>query len=148
MKSGAFERIPISTIAVLVFCGSLLNHVVAQDAPIDTTSFLRMQLFVVDTHAVDLEKQRDLLQEHLRYQVQLEEQGIMFAAGPTHDGNDNRLGGLIVIRAASFDDAKRIADNDPMHANGAREYTLRKWTVNEGGFDVTVRFSTQSADFK
>lgn len=148
MKSGALKRIQSFGIAVLALCGLLQIPAVAQDATVDSSSFLRMQLFVVNTHAVDAEKERTFIQEHLRYQVHLEEQGIMFAAGPTHDGDDNRLSGLIVIRADSYDAAKQIADNDPMHKNGAREYTLSKWTVNEGGFNVTVRFSTQSADFK
>ena len=48
---------------------------------------------------------------------------------------------MFVIRAGSLDEARRIADGDPMHASGARGYTVRPWMLNEGGFDLKVTFS-------
>lgn len=107
-------------------------------------TFLGLKLFVIEARPIDREKEQTLIQDHLSYQVDLEERGIMFAAGPLRNEQGERLAGLIVIRADSFTDAKRIADEDPMHRMGAREYSIREWTVNEGGFDLKVRFSDQS----
>ena len=68
--------------------------------------------------------------------------GILFAAGPIVDENGQSQGpGMIVIRAKNMKEAKRIADNDPFHKLGYRKYTIRAWMVNEGGFNLRVRYS-------
>ena len=38
--------------------------------------------------------------------------------------------------------ARALADADPMHARGARTYTLRRWLVNEGSLNLSVGLST------
>ena len=38
---------------------------------------------------------------------------------------------MVIIRAGSLAEAKEIAASDPMHASGARSYTVRPWLVNE-----------------
>jgi uncharacterized protein len=53
--------------------------------------------------------------------------------------------GMIVVRAASFDEARAIADSDPFHKAGLRGYTIEKWIVNEGSYTVTVNYSDQTA---
>ena len=50
--------------------------------------------------------------------------------------------GMIVYRAASMDEARSIADADPMHTSGARTYVLRKWLINEGSLSLNVGLST------
>jgi hypothetical protein len=52
--------------------------------------------------------------------------------------------GLIIIRAGSAEEAKRIADSDPMHASGVRTYTLYQWSLNEGRLNISIDFSDQS----
>ena len=82
------------------------------------------------------------LPAHLDHQVKLEKEGILFAAGPL-DAEDGSRRGLIVIRAESFEDARRIADTDPFHAQGLRTYTVEQWTVNEGSYTVRLTYSDQ-----
>lgn len=83
-----------------------------------------------------------MLPTHLEHQVKIEQDGILFAAGPIFDeGGDAPSGGCIVIRAKDFDEAKKIADSDPMHANGLRTYTLQRWKINEGSYSVTFSYS-------
>ena len=53
--------------------------------------------------------------------------------------------GLIVYRAGSMAEAKRLAEDDPMHRGGARGFTLRKWLVNEGSVSLSVGLSTGKA---
>ena len=48
---------------------------------------------------------------------------------------------MIIVRAASLDEARAIADADPMHSSGVRRYRIRPWLLNEGSYTVTVRYS-------
>jgi len=113
--------------------------------------FLAQQLFAVFTYPVksfaDIEK---MLPEHLDYQVDLEARGRMFAAGPLCDvETESWLGrGLVVIRASSLEEAREIAASDPMHKSGARNFEVIPWCVNEGGFDLRVRFSNGTAELQ
>jgi len=77
---------------------------------------------------------------HLNHQVDLEKKGIMFAAGPVTDVNGKAEYGLVVVRAQSAEEAKQIADSDPMHINGLRTYTLHQWDLHEGHIDLGIDF--------
>ena len=85
-----------------------------------------------------------LIPAHLANQVRLEKEGIMFAAGPLSKEDGSRYGGMFVLRANSFEEARAIADADPLHKAGLRSYTLMRWTVNEGSYAVRINYSDQS----
>ncbi|ATI43873.1 hypothetical protein CBW24_17200 (plasmid) [Pacificitalea manganoxidans] len=109
---------------------------------------LALELFVVmSTPTEDGPDLAAHLPNHLDYQRQLETAGHLFLAGPMSDASGTRVegAGLIIYRAASLDDARALADADPMHAAGARHYTLRRWMVNEGSLTVNVGLSTGHA---
>jgi uncharacterized protein YciI len=73
------------------------------------------------------------LDEHVPFQKKLEAEGVMFAAGPVANGDGIWEGeGIFVYKAASVDEAMRIAEQDPMHASGARTFEVRPWLLNEG----------------
>lgn len=82
--------------------------------------------------------------EHLDYQKRLETDGSLVFAGPVSDdsGKTPSGGGLIVYRAESYEQALAIAEGDPMHQSGARNFDLRRWLVNEGRLDLSLRLST------
>ncbi len=114
----------------------------------DTHQFLNKQLYVYFSTPV---KPRDevakMLPKHLEYQVDLERRGIMFGAGPMFQkGADAPHRGMIIVRAASFEEADEIAAADPMHTSGMREYILERWHMNEGGVTLRVTFSDQVAN--
>lgn len=104
---------------------------------------LAKEFFIVFTEpASDVDKILEVRAEHLKYQVEIEQKGIMFAAGPLADDAGGWGGdGMIIIRAESLEAAKQIADADPMHSSGARKYRIRPWLMNEGGFNLRVTFS-------
>ncbi len=110
-----------------------------------TSAMLGMKLWVITTKTVvDRDKIAPLLQAHLEHQVRLEKQGVMFGAGPLRNPDGSRADlGLIIIRAASAEEARQIADSDPMHQAGVRTYTLHEWTLNEGRITVSIDFSDQ-----
>jgi hypothetical protein len=50
---------------------------------------------------------------------------------------------MVVIRAENRAAAEAIAGRDPMHARGARSFTVRPWMVNEGRVTLRLDYSTQ-----
>ncbi len=118
-----------------------------QDADMRHKQFLGLELYVYETRlSGDPSKMAAHLPDHLDYQLELERRGIMFGAGPLFD-QDGAKGppeaGMIIIRADSMEQAREIADADPMHKAGVRTYTLRKWIINEGSLEVSLKFSSQ-----
>ena len=107
---------------------------------------LKKQLWVIITKRVaPPEEMKKHLKAHLEHQISLEKQGIMYGAGPaTVPGENEPAFGLIIIRASNSDEARRIADRDPMHAAGVRTYTLYQWSMNEGRLNITVDFSDRT----
>ena len=111
---------------------------------------LALELFVVSTQPNgDIDLVKATLPDHLAYQAKMEAAGALFLAGPVSDdtGENMNAAGMIIYRAADMDAARALADGDPMHANGARQYTLKKWLVNEGSLNLSVSLSSQSAVF-
>lgn len=108
---------------------------------------LQRQLYAIFTKPTDgLGPVFAIIEEHLKFQVQLEKDGIMFAAGPlwTDDEQSWEGDGMVIVRAASRQDAIAIAERDPMHKSGARSFTVRPWLVNEGSMTITIHNSSQT----
>ena len=105
---------------------------------------LQKQLYVVfTTPANGMGPVMANIEAHLKFQVELEQKGIMFGAGPfwTDDEKQWQGEGMVIIRAASLDEAKKIAASDPMHASGARTFRVRPWLLNEGTVTIKVSYS-------
>ncbi|MAV86895.1 MAG: hypothetical protein CMM67_01470 [Rhodospirillaceae bacterium] len=111
---------------------------------------LHKELFVIFTTPVaSREKILKILPKHLERQVELERKGILFAAGPMfEEGVEGAVRGMVVIRASSFEEARKIADEDPLHAAGLRSYTIDRWIINEGSYSVNVKYSDQTMQIK
>ncbi len=84
------------------------------------------------------------LPDHLAYQAQLERDGKLAFAGPMSDESGEFMQGvgLIIYRAGSLAEAKALAEADPMHKSGARDFVLRRWLINEGSLSLSVGLST------
>ena len=110
---------------------------------------LKKKLWVIMSRAVKPpEEVARHTRPHLEHQIRLEKDGIMYGAGPaTRPGEERPAFGLIIIRARDEAEARRIADSDPMHATGVREYKLYSWSLNEGRVGVTLNFSDQTFRF-
>jgi hypothetical protein len=104
---------------------------------------LRMQLYVVTSVANSLEAVKQNLAEHRAYLRDLEERQVLFGAGPlwTEDGEYFQGDGLLIYRAASVAEANAIAQADPMHKSGARNFTIRPWLLNDGSITIRVTLS-------
>ena len=105
---------------------------------------LQMQFYMVHSFpAAGLEAVMKNLSEHLEHQCAMERTGIMLAAGPHWNDDETSWEGegTFVIRAKSLAHAREIAAGDPMHKSGARNFKVRPWLINEGGFTVRITFS-------
>ena len=110
---------------------------------------LAMELYVVQSAPVAApELLQEILPDHLAYQEKLEAEGVLALAGPVSDESGDQMqgAGMMIYRAADMATARAYADADPMHAKGARCYTIRKWLVNEGKLQFTVSLSNQRAN--
>jgi uncharacterized protein len=106
--------------------------------------FLAKQLYAVFTTPTNgIGPVMENVKEHLAFQVKLEKEGIMFAAGPnwTDDEKSWEGDGMVVIRANSLADTKQIMERDPMHKSGARKFKIRPRLVNEGMVSVRLNYS-------
>lgn len=113
---------------------------------IASKGLLAKKMYVVFTSpAGGMEAIMRNLEAHLAYQIDLEARGIMFGAGPFADDTETdwQGEGMVIVRAVSLEEAKAIAEADPMHKSGARTFRIRPWLLNEGSYTVTVRYSQQ-----
>ncbi len=111
---------------------------------------LALELYVAESMpAGSMDAVKDTLPDHLAYQKDMEKAGKLAFAGPLSDdtGEEMTGAGLIVYRAANLDEARAIAEADPMHKTGARTFRLRRWLINEGSFSLGVALSDQSVRF-
>jgi len=125
-----------------------LTAIPVADVKEASRDMLQKQLYAIFTSPVDgLGPILERLGEHLAFQIQLEADGILYAAGPMWtDEEDAWEGdGLVVIRAGSRREAIEIAERDPMHKSGARTFQVRPWMINEGS--VTLRLDNSSQTF-
>lgn len=110
-------------------------------------AMLQKQLFAIFTKPVNgLSAVLAAMEEHLKFQVSLERDGVLFAAGPlwTDDENSWEGEGLVVVRAPSREGAMEIARRDPMHISGARSFSVRPWLINEGTATIRLNYSSQT----
>ncbi len=90
----------------------------------------------------------DTFAAHKAYLAGLEASGKVFLAGPlsTEDGTQMSGAGLIVFAAPGLDEARTLAENDPMHRDGIRSFKLQAWRLNEGSPIPGLRLSDRSFD--
>lgn len=114
-------------------------------AVIKDKGMLAKQLYLVSTTPTgDLTAIMPVLEDHLAYQVALEAQGVLFAAGPvwTEDEQSWTGSGIVVLRADSMAHATELMNADPMHSSGARSFSIQPWLVDEGKLTIELSYST------
>jgi len=84
-----------------------------------------MKFFAAFLPMRDLEKSQELRPAHTQFLDKMEIEGKIFARGRFADG----AGGLIVYKAESFDEAKKVAESDPYVRSGARSLELHEWEM-------------------
>ena len=80
-------------------------------------------LYVAMLPIVDQEKNAQVRPAHLEYINDLFKQGKVVMAGPFTD----KKGGMVIYKADSYEEALKMAQADPVVAQGARTLELREW---------------------
>ncbi|MEM9076188.1 MAG: YciI family protein [Bacteroidota bacterium] len=121
------------------------DDVLSEAEKLNTGMNKEVYLYVTEP-VVPFDEVAKILPDHMDFVHKIENQGTMIMGGQTTiEGADNAGGyGAIMIRANSFEEARRIADQDPMHKTGVRKYTLYKWNINEGEMNVKLKLSNAS----
>lgn len=109
---------------------------------------LRKKLYVIlSKGGATADQIGQVLPQHLDYMIGLERKGVLFASGPlTVPAGAPAGDGLTILRAASVEEAHKIAAADPFVLNKLRSFEVREWTLMEGSFGVKVNFSDQSLE--
>lgn len=84
-------------------------------------------LYVAILTIVDQELNTKFRPAHLSYLNDLYKQGKVVMAGPFTD----KRGGMVIYKAESPEDARLLAEADPVVKEGARTLELREWSPLE-----------------
>ncbi|GED67605.1 hypothetical protein BRE01_13070 [Brevibacillus reuszeri] len=76
---------------------------------------------------IDQELNAKVRPAHLEYVNDLYKQGKVLMAGPFTD----KQGGLVIYKAESQEEARKLAEADPVIVEGARTLELREWSPLE-----------------
>ncbi|NNN07000.1 MAG: hypothetical protein HKL90_13975 [Elusimicrobia bacterium] len=68
----------------------------------------------------------DMLAGHIRHLRELARKGQLVMGGPFQNGD----GGMLIIKAPSHLEARRIAESDPFVSGGIENYELRTWEIS------------------
>jgi|TARA_B100001971_G_scaffold191893_1_gene195733 uncharacterized protein YciI len=81
------------------------------------------EYIVISNLGVEREKTTPHRNDHLDYLSKLKKMGNLRIAGKFSDGS----GGIYILEAESYDQAIDLAEADPYHSLGLREYTIKEW---------------------
>jgi len=84
-----------------------------------------MKYFAAFLKMLDAQKNETYRPQHMDFLVQKEKEGKIFARGRFTEGK----GGLVIYIAESFEEAKKLAESDPLVASGARSLELYEWEM-------------------
>lgn len=122
-----------------------------EDHP-DGKTMLGLQLYLIRMMAIEpfddpikayMGEHREAFDKHLEWLRQIEADGTMFASGVLKDENNWDGSGMAIVRAASYDEAVKIAEAEPFHVAGVRKNEVQGWLMNEGNFTFTVKLMNQ-----
>jgi uncharacterized protein YciI len=81
------------------------------------------EFLVLSNLVASREKLQQYRDKHLSYLEELKKKGQLSLAGRFADGT----GGAYILKAENINEAKDIADRDPYHSSGLRNYTIKEW---------------------
>ena len=118
---------------------------VEQDVQQLMQPMLKKLLFVVIARVTGTqEEMKPHVAEHLEWMNRMEAEGKLFASGPFPEDGVEVGDGLTIFSVGSYEEAKRLIEDEPMTKRGFRTYELRPWELREGRMMVTLSASTST----
>jgi uncharacterized protein YciI len=84
-----------------------------------------MKYFAAFLKMLDVQKNEAYRPQHMDFLVEKEKEGKIFARGRFTEGK----GGLVIYIAETFEQAKKLAESDPLFTSGARSLELYEWDM-------------------
>ena len=122
-----------------------------EDHP-DGKTMLGLQLYLIRMMAIKpfddpmkayFEDHREAFDAHIDWLRRIEDDGTMFASGVLKDENNWDGSGMAIVRAASYEDAVKIAEEEPFHKAGVRKNDVQGWMMNEANFQFSLKLMNQ-----
>ena len=106
---------------------------------------LNLHLFVAVRKFKTQDGVTSILLDHLNWVIELEEKGIVFAAGPILDEDQKpTVGGMLIIRAENLSEARRSVFEDPFAKADLIDIEVFEWRLAEGSMKIDVSLSKTS----
>ena len=95
--------------------------------------FIKTERFTEKTLKLRPEVRKKYLSEHQKWVVNLDDLGIVLSSGFLVNENQKAGGGgLLIIKANSFEIAKELVEQDPMIRAGLVDWKLEEWIPVHG----------------
>lgn len=99
-----------------------------------------MQYFAAVQSILNPEITDTVRQPHLDYLAKMVADGHIHAWGRFSDGS----GGLTIYRAASLEDARKLAEADPFVSHGVRRLELHEWAMKVASQESLAQSAVRS----
>lgn len=86
----------------------------------------RWTRYVIALSRTDKPMTEALVRRHVAHLKQLDRRGRLVLCGPFQD----HKGGMVIVKAASLDEAREIAEADPLVRENVETYELRAWELS------------------
>lgn len=106
-------------------------------------SFVRTSWYAVVLDSSGLRPGPRLVADHLHWLKAKEASGELVLTGLRFGESGGPVDGLTILRATDLDQARRIAEGDPLVTAGAT-FTLHRWDVAAGSLPISLRLSDRS----
>lgn len=124
-------RVAMISLMFLLVSSSTIMSEEASEAPMEVETYYLGLLKKGSTWTADATPEIEELQEaHLANMDRLFELGKLVVAGPLTD--DGEIRGIYIFKAETFEEAKRLAESDPMIQSGRLTLDLHPWMVPKG----------------
>ena len=90
-----------------------------------------------------IEDHREAFDAYIDWLRRIEDDGTMFASGVLKDENNWDGSGMAIVRAGSYEDAVKIAEEEPFHKAGVRKNDVQGWMMNEANFQFSLKLMNQ-----
>ena len=109
---------------------------------------IKLRMFAMLRYIVNSDRLAAHLEEHLRWMIERETDGVVFLSGPViSKSGENKLDGLTILATRSMSDAVRLAHEDPLVRSGAVTFELCEWMIYEGSVNMRISLSDSSVEF-
>jgi uncharacterized protein len=85
------------------------------------------------------------IEDHLRYMIDLEQRGLLWASGPFVEPGVLVGDGLTILNTSTADEARELLAQDPLCRRGLRRFDGPfPWEVREGRIPLSLDLATSS----